>query len=433
MPETSVPQQPDFESTMPSFSPQHSDFVTTPPRPPISPDGSQVADLGFMWDVGFNFSLWSDLSYTDPCVFRTHTGSIHMTLFANGYAPQVVRVNMFEAASGEQINSETMTLGQWGETTLSFTGLRSADTYYFTFDNVGQTTLVVSGWVSQYATTYVDAPEESRCENCGSLERRCTCDEDALRDDLHNRLRCPVCGEVGGHATNGWSFAVCCGVPTDCCACPEDVQVTPGDIFGTGYPSIDCAIEVFKYLNNLPSILLGNERAFTAALVTPESQRTGVPSMNDVFAILQMACNLCGSCEGCVMVVSDIDTLGCTPENRCNIIGCDICRCPKTVEAIRQHCCENCRRDTNVDNSSTTTIIIIIVMPGDVLGRGEIGGVEDAIQILRYLVGLPSALDNCQAARSAASFTNGVEPDVKDAIALLRNAMGLPTILNPDL
>jgi hypothetical protein len=458
-PESSVPLSPGFpddsEVTTPPARPTDSPYDSFPTMPtlicagnhwacqmmpacttcfPIFPDGSQVADLGSMWNVGFTFSLWSDLSYSDTNVFRTHTGSIHMTLFANGYTPQVVRVNMFEAASGEQINSETLTLGQWGETTLSFSGLRSADTYYFTFDNVGQTTLVVTGWVSQYAPTYVDAPEEYRCENCGSLEHRCTCDEDALRDELLNRLRCDVCGEIGGHSTNGWSFAVCCGVPTDCCTCPEVIlPIIPGDIFGTGYPSIDCAIEVFKYLNNLPSFLHGNDRAFTAALVTPESRRTGVPSMADVFAILQRACDLCGSCEGCFMVVSDIDPLECTPENRCNIIDCDDCRCSKTAEAIRQHCCENCRRDTNVDNSSTTTIVIIIVLPGDVLGRGEIGGVEDAIQILRYLVGLSSALDNCQAARSAASFTNGVEPDVKDAIALLRNAIGLPTVLNPGL
>jgi hypothetical protein len=62
--------------------------------------------------------------------------------------------------------------------------------------------------------------------------------------------------------------------------------------------------------------------------------------------------------------------------------------------------------------------------------------IQDALAILRYLVGLPSVIDNCDDARVAAIITSpgGKTPQIQDALQILRRLVGLPNMIdNPEL
>jgi hypothetical protein len=66
---------------------------------------------------------------------------------------------------------------------------------------------------------------------------------------------------------------------------------------------------------------------------------------------------------------------------------------------------------------------------GDVDNNGEIQ-VQDAIAILRHMVGLPSQIEEGNRAWQAAIITGGSAPQVQDAIAILRRLVGLPSALD---
>jgi hypothetical protein len=67
-------------------------------------------------------------------------------------------------------------------------------------------------------------------------------------------------------------------------------------------------------------------------------------------------------------------------------------------------------------------------LPGDVNGDGEVG-IDDALQILRYLIGLSSILDDCENAVRAALIVSDDIPQVGDALQILRYLIGLPNEL----
>jgi hypothetical protein len=73
---------------------------------------------------------------------------------------------------------------------------------------------------------------------------------------------------------------------------------------------------------------------------------------------------------------------------------------------------------------------------GRVTDGSEHPGVTDALQVLRYLVGLPSAISGCDDARAAANIVNpGLgRPQIGDALVILRYVVGLPNMIaNPEL
>jgi len=75
-------------------------------------------------------------------------------------------------------------------------------------------------------------------------------------------------------------------------------------------------------------------------------------------------------------------------------------------------------------NRTRTTLTL-----GHVLGYAEYQ-VEDALAILRYVIGLPSVLDDCEVAMMAAlvisSEVDG--PQVNDALQILRYVVGLSSV-----
>jgi len=68
---------------------------------------------------------------------------------------------------------------------------------------------------------------------------------------------------------------------------------------------------------------------------------------------------------------------------------------------------------------------------GDVTDTGEII-IADALAILRYLVGLPSPIADCNNARIASLITDPTanSPTIADALAILRHLVGLPSELD---
>jgi Leucine-rich repeat (LRR) protein len=75
-------------------------------------------------------------------------------------------------------------------------------------------------------------------------------------------------------------------------------------------------------------------------------------------------------------------------------------------------------------NANRTTLTL-----GHVLGT-EPYTVNDALEILRYTVGLPSVLDNCTVAVIAALIVNEEVPDVRDALQILRSLVGLSSVFD---
>jgi Leucine-rich repeat (LRR) protein len=75
-------------------------------------------------------------------------------------------------------------------------------------------------------------------------------------------------------------------------------------------------------------------------------------------------------------------------------------------------------------NAHRTTLTL-----GHVLGT-EPYTVNDALEILRYTVGLPSVLDNCTVAVIAALIVNEEVPDVRDALQILRSLVGLSSVFD---
>jgi hypothetical protein len=70
-------------------------------------------------------------------------------------------------------------------------------------------------------------------------------------------------------------------------------------------------------------------------------------------------------------------------------------------------------------------------------GRGDVNGdskinVQDALVILRYIVGLPTLISESDEARGASIIVDlgaRTSPNVRDALQILRRVVGLPNVL----
>jgi hypothetical protein len=130
------------------------------------------------------------------------------------------------------------------------------------------------------------------------------------------------------------------------------------------------------------------------------------------FRIVEI-CDSCGECEVCNLPAAC--DCGCC--EICDSCGeCEVCDPPAVCD------CRNC------DDCGYL---------GGRFGFGNVTGgnepsVQDALQILRYIVGLDSPIADCDAARAAANITNprAVSPGVQDALAILRRLVGLSSALD---
>jgi hypothetical protein len=81
--------------------------------------------------------------------------------------------------------------------------------------------------------------------------------------------------------------------------------------------------------------------------------------------------------------------------------------------------------DTFHDNDSN----IPVNMYGRLVGMGH-ATIQDALQILRFVVGLDSIIDECDAAFQAALIVSTDTPGIGDALQILRHVSGLPSELD---
>jgi Leucine-rich repeat (LRR) protein len=75
---------------------------------------------------------------------------------------------------------------------------------------------------------------------------------------------------------------------------------------------------------------------------------------------------------------------------------------------------------------NTTRVTLTL---GHVLGTRDYT-INDALEILRYIAGLPSVLDGCDVAMMAALIISEEVPGVQDALQILRHLVGLPSALD---
>jgi hypothetical protein len=354
-------------------------------------------DLNWNHD-SFWYSLWSESSETSRMNYRTNTSEIHMNLWASGHPLQIVRIMMLNAANDELVEERTITFEPGERTDVTFRNLPSSRTYYFIWENVGQTTLVVDGMISQSKIEYPD-PDEI-CMMCGVVNG-CHCFEQWPTECCGYPVHRCVC-------LHGCSDVRLCGFD-DCRRCNPDVWVPCNPSIGCGWR--DCS--VCNGRPHSPSCNPGNACG-SAGCLTCNPVWSGCNTLNPCGFDFCIRCNL-----------------PCSPVRPCEEDGCDGCtsedeedECP-TIEIIKRHCCEKCRRQV----VNTQTIIVIVIMPGDVRGTGNVG-VQDALQILRYVVGLDSVIANCESAFNAARITGGVRPGARDALQILRRQVGLPSLLD---
>jgi hypothetical protein len=83
------------------------------------------------------------------------------------------------------------------------------------------------------------------------------------------------------------------------------------------------------------------------------------------------------------------------------------------------------------DGTEVMEINGVVVTPGHVLAATtESIGIGDALQILRFVVGLDSIIDECDAAFQAALIVSTDTPGIGDALQILRHVSGLPSELD---
>lgn len=58
-----------------------------------------------------------------------------------------MRITLYDAETGVRVQQKTVTLYTWNRT-VKFSGLTSVDSYYLTFENVGQQTVHIEGTIS---------------------------------------------------------------------------------------------------------------------------------------------------------------------------------------------------------------------------------------------------------------------------------------------
>ena len=122
----------------------------------------------------------------------------------------------------------------------------------------------------------------------------------------------------------------------------------------------------------------------------------------------QIPVRICSMCE-----VSD-DNCACEQNMVCGMCvrASQDCRCGSPIECISCFLVEcECNK----------------FFLGDVTGTGTVG-IADALQILRYTIGLSNTLDGCEKAFGAALIISDETPCIADALQILRHSVGLPSV-----
>jgi hypothetical protein len=80
--------------------------------------------------------------------------------------------------------------------------------------------------------------------------------------------------------------------------------------------------------------------------------------------------------------------------------------------------------ETNEGVATESTDVVVAT-----LERGELT-LTDALEILRFVVGLPSVLNECDDALAAALIVSEDVPGIVDALQIMRHLVGLESVLD---
>ncbi|MCL1866232.1 MAG: hypothetical protein FWF82_02365, partial [Oscillospiraceae bacterium] len=69
---------------------------------------------------------------------------------------------------------------------------------------------------------------------------------------------------------------------------------------------------------------------------------------------------------------------------------------------------------------------------GDVTGTGTVG-IDDALEILRFLAKLPNVIDGNESAKDAACIVSEDVPGISDALEVLKKLAKLPNVIDGDV
>jgi hypothetical protein len=124
----------------------------------------------------------------------------------------------------------------------------------------------------------------------------------------------------------------------------------------------------------------------------------------------------CGVCEDCAVVEDcDCDEDDCEICNPDVVVDCECgeCGCDECFEDGECGVCEDCKPVTPEAKWGPNGI-------GNVMGD-DFPGIDDVIEILKWMVGLESVLDDCDDAMLAATLDSSkAEPDIDDVIDILK-------------
>ncbi|MCL1831332.1 MAG: hypothetical protein FWG45_00300 [Oscillospiraceae bacterium] len=461
------------------------------PDEPGTPGRLPTLDLEKDWGESFELGLLSDVCATSNMSYRTHTGLIYLRFSAYGYPPQIVKASLFDDATGELVQTYTIALKTGDMTGITFENLKSSNTYSFTFENVSNTTLNANVMVSQYEMFAIPPPDFITCavcktasapdgtfncdcivynvckwcgiptgdaDDCGKCEKpndmifceRCgNYHYEECRYDYHDFNTCwqdetgwncvcgtcpwfyfyETCGKCGALMMAGYDcfcgeIVDCCGLPYYKCTCYDYFCEDCGNWQSSSKPH-DCKYESDYFCENCQSWYSAAYPCdcFYSDKVCPDCGELVNGYAPCSCFKYQKECywnspndNAC-FCKVCPWVLPPQQ-----PDcKRCGAFG--DCDCKKDV--LHQYCCEGCDRQVIVNQT-----IVIIVMPGDVTGTGGRVELEDALQILRHVVGLSSKLDKCQASYDAACITGGTKPQMADALQILRYKVKLTSVFD---
>ena len=200
----------------------------------------------------------------------------------------------------------------------------------------------------------------------------------------------------------------------------------PGDVDGNGAVDIMDILEIMKYLSGISSVFDDGpgSPAWDAALAI-------VPNANgdENKLLLEVLAKIWGRMAGYSLTDCFSDNCSCEYCENCkNLIFEDLLYYSWSVGNITDVRTVFCRCQP-------------YNKPGHVLGNQDIG-IMDALEILKYLAGIPSVLDG--SIRQRANMTaviiksedpdvpdeGKIRPDIMDALEILKHLAGIPSVLD---
>ena len=127
-------------------------FAAEIPAEKLNGNGSVARATREEYDLGTDGSIRLVSTECKPyAVLYTYyqytTNSTEINVKVKSDISVSMRITLYDAETGVRVQQKTVTLYTWNRT-VTFSGLTSVDSYYLTFENVGQQTVHIEGTIS---------------------------------------------------------------------------------------------------------------------------------------------------------------------------------------------------------------------------------------------------------------------------------------------